>query len=152
MFKEFKEFAVKGNALDLAIGVIIGAAFGSIVTSLVKDILMPPIGVITGGLDFSNKFLVLKEAPNGAMFATPADALKAGAITWNYGNFISLIINFLIVAFCVFLLVRAINKMKRPAPTAAPVSKDCPFCQMTIPVKATRCPHCTSEMAGNARA
>lgn len=152
MFKEFKEFAVKGNALDLAIGVIIGVAFGSIVTSLVKDILMPPIGVITGGLDFSNKFLVLKEAPNGATFATPADALKAGAITWNYGNFISLIINFLIVAFCVFLLVRAINKMKRPAPTAAPVSKDCPFCQMTIPVKATRCPHCTSEMAGNARA
>lgn len=152
MFKEFKEFAVKGNALDLAIGVIIGAAFGSIVTSLVKDILMPPIGLLTGGLDFSNKFLVLKGAPNGAMFATPADAVKAGAITWNYGNFVSSIINFLIVAFCVFVLVRAINKMKRSAPTTAPVSKDCPFCQMTVPIKAARCPHCTSEIAGSVRA
>lgn len=152
MWKEFKEFAVKGNAIDLAVGVIIGAAFGSIVTSLVKDILMPPIGVITGGLDFSNKFLLLKEAPGGGVFATPAEAVKAGAITWNYGNFITLVINFLIVALCVFLLVRAVNKMKRPKATAAPVSKDCPFCAMTIPIQATRCPHCTSEMAGNARA
>ena len=151
MFKELKEFAVKGNAVDLAVGVIIGAAFGSIITSLVKDILMPPIGLLTGGLDFSNKFLVLKDAPGGAVFATPADAVKAGAITWNYGNFITLVINFIIVAFCIFLVVRALNKMKRPAATAAPVSKDCPACQMTIPIKATRCPHCTSEMAGTAR-
>ena len=152
MWREFKEFAVKGNAIDLAVGVIIGAAFGSIVTSLVKDILMPPLGLITGGLDFSNMFVVLKDAPGGATFATPAEAAKAGAITWNYGNFITLLINFLIVALCVFLLVRAINRMKRPAPQTAPVSKDCPFCAMTIPIKAIRCPHCTSEMAGTARA
>jgi large conductance mechanosensitive channel len=150
MWKEFKEFAIKGNAIDLAVGVIIGAAFGSIVTSLVKDILMPPIGLITGGLDFSNKFLILKDAPGGGVFATAADAVKAGAITWNYGNFITLIINFLIVALCIFLVIRALNKMKRPSPSA-PVSKDCPHCAMTIPVKASRCPHCTSEL-GTARA
>ena len=151
MWKEFKEFAVKGNAIDLAVGVIIGAAFGSIVTSLVKDILMPPLGLITGGLDFSNKFLVLKDAPGGGVFATPADAVKAGAITWNYGNFVTLVINFLIVAFCIFLVVKAVNKMKRPSPTAAPVSKDCPHCAMTIPVKATRCPQCTSELVSPSR-
>jgi large conductance mechanosensitive channel len=151
MWKEFKEFAIKGNAVDLAVGVIIGAAFGSIITSLVKDILMPPIGLLMGGLDFSNKFLILKDAPGSAVFATPADAVKAGAITWNYGNFITLTINFLIVAFCIFLVVKAVNKMKRPSATAAAVSKDCPFCSMTIPIKATRCPHCTSEMAGAAR-
>lgn len=150
MWKEFKEFAVKGNAIDLAVGVIIGAAFGAIVSSLVKDILMPPLGLITGGLDFSNKFLILKDAPGGATFATPAEAAKAGAITWNYGNFITLVINFVIVAFCIFLLVRAVNKMKRPAPDTAPVSKDCPFCTMTIPIKATRCPNCTAELAGAA--
>ena len=148
MWKEFKEFAVKGNAIDLAVGVIIGAAFGSIVTSLVKDILMPPIGLITGGLDFSNKFLVLKAAKDGsANFNTTADALKAGAVTWNYGNFLTLAINFLIVAFCVFLLVRGINKMKRPEPGKPAVAKDCPACAMSIPIKATRCPHCTSELA-----
>src|SRR6266403_6039493 len=121
MWKEFKEFAVKGNAFDLAIGVIIGAAFGGIVNSLVKDIIMPPIGLITGGLDFSNKFLILKDPPGGGVFATAADAVKAGAITWNYGNFITLVINFVIVAFAVFLLVRGINKMKEPTQTA-PVS------------------------------
>src|SRR2546423_13036123 len=120
MWKEFKEFAVKGNAIDLAVGVIIGAAFGGIVNSLVKDILMPPIGLLIGGLDFSNKFLILKEAPSGGGFNTPADAAKAGAGTWNYGNFISLIINFLIVAFCIFFLVKAMNRMKRPSPTASP--------------------------------
>ena len=152
MLKEFKEFAIKGNAIDLAVGVIIGAAFGGIVTSLVKDILMPPIGFLTGGLDFSNKFVVLKDAPDGAYFASPVDAVKAGAITWNYGNFITVVINFIIVAFCIFLLVRSLNRMKRPAPGAAPVSKECPACQMTIPIKATRCPHCTSELAGAARA
>ncbi|MEP6686291.1 MAG: large conductance mechanosensitive channel protein MscL [Verrucomicrobiota bacterium] len=148
MFKEFKEFAVKGNAIDLAVGVVIGAAFGAIVTSLVKDILMPPIGLLTGGLDFSNKFVVLKDAPGGGAFATPVDAVKAGAITWNYGNFITLVINFIIVAFCIFLVVRAVNRMKRPSPTAAATSKDCPACQMTIPIKATRCPHCTTDLGG----
>ena len=148
MWKEFKEFAVKGNAIDLAIGVIIGAAFGSVIASLVKDIIMPPLGLLTGGLDFSNQFLVLTAAPGGATFATPADAAKAGAITWNYGNFITLLINFLIVALAIFLVVKAINQMKRPAPAAEPVSKDCPACAMTIPIKATRCPHCTSELSG----
>jgi large conductance mechanosensitive channel len=149
MFKEFKEFAIKGNAVDLAVGVIVGAAFGAIVTSLVKDILMPPIGLLTGGLDFSNKFLVLKAGANGAAdFATPAQAVAAGAVTWNYGNFVTLVINFIIVAFCIFLVVKAMNNMKKPAPGAQAVSKDCPACAMTIPIKATRCPHCTSDLAG----
>ena len=147
MFKEFTEFAVKGNAFDLAVGVIIGATFGPIVASLVKDIIMPPISVLTGGLDFSNKFVVLKAGKDGAdSFTNVADAVKAGAITWNYGNFVTLIINFLIVAFAIFLVVRAFNRMKRPKPGAPAVTKDCPACTMTIPIKATRCPHCTSEM------
>jgi len=147
MLKEFKEFAVKGNAVDMAVGIIIGAAFGGIVASLVKDLIMPPIGVLTGGLDFSNQFLILKNTPGGGAFATAAEAAKAGAVTWNYGNFLTLLVNFLIVAFAVFLLVRAINRLKRPQPGAeAPVSKDCPYCLMTISIKATRCPHCTSEI------
>ena len=153
MWKEFKEFAIKGNAIDLAVGVIIGAAFGSIVTSLVKDVLMPPISVLTGGLDFSNKFIVLKPGEGGATnFASPAEAVAAKAITWNYGNFVTLIINFLIVALCVFLLVRFLHRLKRPAPNIAPMSKDCPFCAMTVSVKATRCPHCTSELDGSGAA
>jgi large conductance mechanosensitive channel len=152
VWKEFKEFAIKGNAMDLAIGVIIGAAFGSIVTSLVKDIIMPPVSLLAGGLDFSNKFIVLRAAKDGSVvFNTPADALKAGAITWNYGNFITLSINFLIVAFAVFLLVRGINKMKRPK-NAPPISKDCPACAMTIPAQAKRCPHCTSDLAAGQQA
>lgn len=148
MLKEFKEFAVKGNAVDLAVGVIIGAAFGGIVTSLVKDILMPPISLLTGGLDFSNKFVVLKAGADGvSSFATPAQAAAAGAVTWNYGNFVTLIINFLIVAFCIFLVIRAMNKMKHPAPDEPAVAKDCPACMMSIPIKATRCPHCTTELS-----
>jgi large conductance mechanosensitive channel len=111
---------------------------------------MPPIGLLAGGLDFSNKFVVLKAAKDGAaVFNTPADALKAGAVTWNYGNFITLVINFLIVAFCIFLVIREINKMKRPT-HAPPVTKDCPACAMTIPIKAKRCPHCTTELSGSA--
>ena len=145
MLKEFKEFAIKGNAVDLAVGVIIGAAFGGIVNSLVKDILMPPLGLLMGGLDFSNKFMILKDAPGGGSFNTPAEAAKAGAVTWNYGNFVTLIINFLIVAFCIFLVVKA-------SPAAAAVSKDCPACAMTIPIKATRCPHCTTDFSASARA
>ena len=154
MWREFKEFAVKGNALDLAIGVIIGAAFGGIVSSLVKDIIMPPIGLITGGLDFTNKFVVLKSAKDGtASFDTLDAATKAGAVTWNYGNFITLIINFLIVAISIFLVVRMINRMKKPKPGAPPVAKDCPVCTMSIPINAKRCPHCTSELgAAPARA
>ena len=148
IWEEFKTFAIKGNAVDLAVGVIIGAAFGAIVNSLVKDVVMPPISLLTGGLDFSNKFLVLRAAKDGsAAFNTSADAAKAGAITWNYGNFITLVINFVIVAFCIFLIVKAANQMKRPAPNAPPVSKDCPACAMTIPIKATRCPHCTTELS-----
>jgi large conductance mechanosensitive channel len=150
MLKEFKEFAVKGNAVDLAVGVIIGAAFGGIVNSLVKDILMPPVGLLTGGLDFSNKFLILKAAPSGGSFNTPVDAVKVGAVTWNYGNFITLVINFIIVAFCIFLVVKAMNRLKRPSPDGAPVSTECPACAMTIPIKATRCPHCTSELSQTA--
>jgi large conductance mechanosensitive channel len=146
MWEEFQEFAVKGNAVDLAVGVIVGAAFGSIVNSLVKDVIMPPISLLTGGLDFSNKFLVLRSARDGsAMFNTPADAAKAGAITWNYGNFVTLAINFLIVASAVFLLVRAINRLRRPT-SKEPAAKECPACATTIPIKATRCPHCTSEL------
>src|SRR5437588_1646262 len=147
VWKEFKEFAIKGNAVDLAVGVIIGAAFGSIVSSLVKDLIMPPISLLTGGLDFSNKFIVLRAAKDGTTaFNTPADAVRAGAISWNYGNFITLMINFLIVAGAVFLLVRAINKLRHPA-EKEPDTKDCPACAMKIPIKATRCPHCTSELS-----
>ena len=148
MFKEFKEFAIKGNAVDLAVGVIIGAAFGGIINSLVKDILMPPIGLLIGGLDFSNKFIVLKAGADGKTdFTTPAQAVTAGAVTWNYGNFVTLVINFLIVAVCIFVVVKAMNKMNRPAPDAPAVSKDCPACAMPIPIQATRCPHCTTELA-----
>jgi large conductance mechanosensitive channel len=146
VWKEFQEFAVKGNAVDLAVGVIIGAAFGSIVNSLVKDVIMPPVSLLTGGLDFSNKFLVLRAAKDGSvLFNTSADAAKAGAITWNYGNFITLVINFLIVAGAVFVLVRAINNLRRPA-EKEPDKKDCPACAMKIPFQAKRCPHCTSEL------
>lgn len=153
MWKEFKEFAVKGNAFDLAVGVVIGTAFTAIVNSLVKDLIMPPIGALTGGLDFSRKFIILKAAPNGARdFATPELAAAAKAVTWNYGNFITVVINFIIIAFAIFLLVRVINKMKRPHPKADPVVKDCPACTMSIPIKATRCPHCTSELGSAAPA
>jgi len=149
-WKEFKEFAIKGNAVDLAVGVIIGAAFGSIVNSLVKDVVMPPISLLTGGLDFSNKFIILRAAKDGsAVFHTPADAAKAGAITWNYGNFVTLVINFLIVVGAVFLLVRAINRLRQPA-EKEPDKKECPACAMKIPIKATRCPHCTTELAQTA--
>src|SRR5205085_8819566 len=148
MFKEFKEFAVKGNAFDLAVGVIIGAAFGGIISSLVKDIIMPPISTMTGGLDFSNKFVVLKAGKDGAdSFTNIADAVKAGAVTWNYGNFITLVIDFIIVAFAVFMLVRALNRLKKPKAGEPAVAKDCPACTMSIPIKATRCPHCTSELS-----
>src|SRR5215472_16354038 len=146
ILNEFKEFAVKGNAVDLAVGVIIGAAFGAIVNSLVKDVVMPPISLLTGGLDFSNKFLILRAAKDGSTaFNTPADAAKAGAITWNYGNFITLVINFLIVAVAIFLVIRIINQLRHPA-EKAPDTKECPACAMTIPIKATRCPHCTTEL------
>ena len=150
IWTEFKEFAVKGNAVDLAVGVIIGAAFGAIVNSLVKDVVMPPISLLTGGLDFSNKFVILRAARDGStLFNTPADAAKAGAITWNYGNFITLVINFLVVAIAIFLVIRVINQLRHPA-EKAPDTKECLECAMKIPIKATRCPHCTSELSQSA--
>jgi large conductance mechanosensitive channel len=150
IWKEFKEFAVKGNAIDLAVGVIIGAAFGGVINSLVKDVIMPPISLLTGGLDFSNKFAILRAAKDGSIaFNTPVDAAKAGAITWNYGNFVTLIISFLIIAGAVFLLVRVMNQMRRPA-EKEPDTKACPACAMKIPFQAKRCPHCTSDLAETA--
>jgi large conductance mechanosensitive channel len=143
MWKEFKEFAVKGNAIDLAVGVIIGAAFGKIVTSVVEDLLMPPIGRIAGNLDFSNLYLSLSDKITPGL--SLVEAKKLGPV-FAYGNFISIAINFLIVAFCDFLLVKGINKMKKPSPSAPAVVKDCPACTMSIPIKATRCPHCTTEL------
>lgn len=148
IWEDFKKFAIKGNAVDLAIGVIIGAAFGSIVSSLVKDVVMPPISLLTGGLDFSNKFVILRAAKDSSTaFNTPADAAKAGAITWNYGNFVTLLINFLIVAGAVFLLVRLINRIREPTEEKEPDKKDCPACAMKILFKATRCPYCTTELS-----
>ena len=148
MWKEFKEFAVKGNAIDLAVAVIIGAAFGKIVTSVVEDLLMPPIGRIAGNLDFSNLYIPLSDKVTPGL--PLADARKLGPV-FAYGNFITITINFLIVAFCIFLVVKGINKMKQPK-TGPPVVKDCPACTMSIPIKATRCPHCTTDLSGSPRA
>ncbi|MHB9023790.1 MAG: large-conductance mechanosensitive channel protein MscL [Armatimonadota bacterium] len=142
MFKDFKEFAMRGNVLDLAIGLIIGAAFGKIVTSFVSDILMPPIGMLLGRLDFSNLFIAL----NGQHYDNLAAAKAAGAATINFGLFINTVIDFLIVAFAIFLLIRQINRFKRQEPTPAPVTKDCPFCLSAIPIQASRCPQCTSQL------
>jgi large conductance mechanosensitive channel len=150
MWKEFKEFAIKGNAVDLAIGVVIGAAFGKIITSLVTDVIMPPIGVLTGGVDFKDYFVVLK--PLGAHYPTLKDAAAAKAVTMNLGVFANVVIEFLIVAFSIFMMVKALNKLKKPKPNTAPVAKDCPACTMSIPIKATRCPHCTTEFGGAATA
>ena len=149
MLKEFKAFAMRGNVVDLAVGVIIGGAFGAIVNSLVKDVIMPPIGLLLGNVDFANLFWVLKEGEIAAPYATLADAQTAGAVTLNFGIFINAIVSFLIVAFAVFLLIRGINRMQ-PKPVeapAAPTTKPCPRCAMEIPLKASRCPHCTSEIA-----
>lgn len=149
MFKEFKEFAVRGNALDLAVAVIIGAAFGAIVTSLVNDMLMPPIGLLAGHMDFKDLFLAL----NGQTYASLAAAKAAGAPVIAYGQFLNTIINFLIVSFAVFLVVKQMNRFKKPAaPAAAPATKECPYCLSTIPVKAIRCAHCTSDVRANASA
>jgi large conductance mechanosensitive channel len=145
MLKEFKAFIMRGNVVDLAVGVIIGAAFGSIVKSLVDDVIMPPIGLVTGGVDFANKFVVLKEGAKAAgPYASLADAKAAGATTVNYGLFINSIVTFLIVAFCIYLVVRLVNKLHAPAP--APATKTCPSCTMEIPAGAKRCPHCTSQL------
>jgi large conductance mechanosensitive channel len=147
MFKEFKEFALKGSVLDLAIGVIIGAAFGKIVTSLVNDVIMPPIGLLIGKVDFSNLFIDL----SGQHHSSVAEAKAAGAATINIGMFINNIIDFVLVAFVVFLLVRQVNRFRRTPPPAPPNTKDCPFCASAIPLKATRCPACTSQLAAGAK-
>jgi large conductance mechanosensitive channel len=142
MFKEFKEFALKGNVIDLAVGIIIGAAFGKVVQSLVTDVLMPPIGMLAGKMDFSSLFINL----SGKTFETLAEAKKAGAATLNYGLFINNIVDFTIMAFVVFLMVKQINRLKKAEPAApAPETKECPFCLSNVPLKATRCPQCTSQ-------
>ena len=149
MFKEFREFAMRGNVVDMAVGIVIGASFGGIISSLVADVIMPPIGLALGNVDFSNLFLTLKEGAKAAgPYASLADAKAAGAVTVNLGVFFNTIISFLIVAFAMFMVIRAMNRMKReePAPAAAPTTKDCPFCFTAIPIKAKRCPNCTSQL------
>ena len=144
MLKEFKEFAMRGNVVDMAVGIIMGAAFGKIVTSFVGDVLMPPMGLILGKVDFSNLFINL----SGKSYATLAEAKAAGAATLNVGLFINTVIDFVLVAFAIFLLVKQVNRLKREpeAAPAAPTTKECAFCWSSIPIKATRCPHCTSEL------
>lgn len=142
MFKEFRDFVMRGNVLDLAVAVIIGTAFGKIITSLVNDLLMPPVGLLLGGVDFANLFLNLSGTP----YASLAEAQAAGAPTVNYGLFLNTVIDFVIVAIVIFLVVRTTNRMRRPAPAAAPATRECPHCLSTIPLKATRCPQCTSEL------
>ena len=143
MLKEFKEFAMRGNVLDMAVGIIVGAAFGQIVTSFVQDVMMPPIGRLVGHVDFSNLFVNLTETH----YDTIAAAKAAGATTLNYGQFLNTVINFMIVAFAVFLLVRQVNRLApKPAPAAPPPMRDCPYCLSAVPAKATKCAHCTSEL------
>ena len=147
MLKEFKEFALKGNMMDMAIGIIIGGAFGTIIKSLVDDILMPPLGMLTGGIDFTNKFVVLQEgAAAAAPYGTLAAAKEAGATVVSYGSFISNFISFLILAFAVFLMVKGMNRLRNQSPPPPPATKECPRCLGNVPLKATRCPYCTSEI------
>lgn len=142
MLKEFKAFAMRGNVLDMAVGIVIGAAFGRIITSLVNDVIMPPLGLIIGKVNFSNLFLTL----SSKSYPSLAAAKAAGAATINYGSFINTVIDFLIVAFAIFLLVRQVNRWTKPAAPAAPTTKTCPRCAMEIPIAAKRCPHCTSDL------
>jgi large conductance mechanosensitive channel len=155
MFKEFREFIMRGNVIDLAVGIVIGAAFGTIVNSLVKDVIMPPIGLLLGKVDFSNLYVIIRQSDTvSGPYGTLADAQAAGAVTWNYGLFINTVIAFLIVAFVVFLVVKTVNKTRKlldakkakEVIATAPVTKDCPYCATAISVKATRCPNCTSEI------
>lgn len=147
MLKEFKAFIMRGNVLDLAVGIIIGAAFGTIVKSLVDDVIMPPIGLALGNVDFSNLYVLLKEGVKAVPpYASLADAKAAGAVTLNYGLFINNLVTFVIVAFAIFLIVRVANRLRPPEAAAAPNTRDCPYCRMPIPVAATRCPQCTSDL------
>jgi large conductance mechanosensitive channel len=147
VLKEFKEFIARGNVIDMAVGIIIGAAFGSIIKSLVDDVIMPPIGLLLGKVDFSNLFLVIREGKSSGAYETLAAAKAAGAVTVNYGVFINTIISFLILSFAVFVLIRAVNKLKRETPPEA-TTKECPYCLSVIPLKASRCAHCTADITG----
>ena len=148
MLREFREFAMRGNVVDMAVGIIIGAAFGTVIKSLVADVIMPPIGLLLGNVDFSNLFITLKAGKVAGPYISLAAAQAAGAVTLNLGLFINTIVSFVIVAFAVFLLVRGINQLRREqeAPPAAPTTRECPYCLSEIPLKASRCPHCTSEL------
>jgi large conductance mechanosensitive channel len=147
MWKEFKAFVMRGNVMDLAVGVIIGASFGAVVKSLVDDVIMPPIGLATGGVDFADKYALLKAGAKAPPpYASLAAAKDAGAVTLNYGAFINTLLTFLIVALAVFVIVRAVNRMYRKPAEAAPNTRSCPFCTLTVALGATRCPHCTSEL------
>ena len=151
MFKEFREFAMKGSVIDMAVGIIIGAAFGTIVNSLVQDVIMPPIGLLLGNVDFTNIFALLKEGKVAGPYASVAAAKAAGAVTINFGVFVNTIISFILIAFVVFLLVRTINRLRREekVPAPVPTTKECTYCFSAIPIKATRCPNCTSELKGS---
>lgn len=147
MWQEFKEFALRGNVVDMAVGIIIGGAFGTIVRSVVDDVVMPPIGLLLGGTDFADLFILLKEGSPGAPYLSLADAQAAGAVTINYGVFINALISFLVVALVIFFLIRGMNRLRREEEAPAePTIKDCPFCLSTIAIKATRCPQCTSHL------
>ena len=148
MFKEFREFAVRGNVVDIAVGIILGAAFGTIVKSLVDDLLMPPLGLFIGGMDFADQFALLKPGSPAGPYASLEQAKAAGAVTVDYGVFFNNVVSFLLVAFAVYLVVRAVNRLRRqePPPAAEPATKSCPLCATDIPQAAVRCPHCTSEL------
>ncbi len=148
MIKQFKEFAMRGSVVDMAVGIVIGAAFGTIIASFVADVLMPPIGLLLGRVDFANLFLVLKQGTMAGPYESLAAAKQAGAVTLNIGVFINTIVSFLIIAFAVFLVIRWINRLKTKEAPAAPTTKDCPFCYVAIPLQASRCPHCTSQLTG----
>jgi large conductance mechanosensitive channel len=149
MWNDFKAFVMRGNVMDLAVGVIIGAAFGAIVKSLVDDVIMPPLGLITGGLDFSNQFVLLKEGTKApGPYPSPAAAKEAGAVTLNYGAFLNTILTFLIVAAAIFVIVRLVNRLYRQPAPPTPDTKPCPYCTMSVSLAATRCPHCTSQLTG----
>ncbi|OPY76909.1 MAG: Large-conductance mechanosensitive channel [Syntrophorhabdus sp. PtaU1.Bin058] len=146
MLKEFKTFVMRGNVVDMAVGIIVGAAFTAIVKSLVDDVIMPPIGLLLGNIDFSNFFVVLREGKAAGPYATLAAAKAAGAVTLSYGLFVNTIISFLIVAFSVFLMIKQVNRFRKEPPPVVPDTKECPYCISSIPIKAVKCPHCTSEL------
>ena len=147
MLEEFKKFIMRGNVLDMAVGIVIGAAFGSIITSFVKDVIMPPVGLLLGGIDFSNLFILLKQGTTPGPYLTVAEAQEAGAVTMNYGLFINTVFSFLIIALAIFLVIRKVNSMKKKEEVPPPSTKECPYCFTMIPIKAKRCPNCTSELA-----